>query len=214
MPEAVAVNLETKACPRCGEMLFSDMVVCYGCLYDFTRKKPRPLLPEPPRVETNVPDSDLGHLPSTQPVEPRQTIAALPACDAIVEDASCSGNTEVLASSSMGVLIRTHDVDVCVPLPKRGLVVGREEDCDIVLHSATVSRRHLSIKPTPTGAVVGDLGATNPAVVRGERVGEATCVGVGDIVGVCESQLVIVDRVHRDGRAASEFPTMLLGVPA
>lgn len=27
---------ETKVCPRCGATLFSDMDVCYGCLYDFT----------------------------------------------------------------------------------------------------------------------------------------------------------------------------------
>ena len=26
-----------KTCPRCGEELFADMQVCYGCLYDFTR---------------------------------------------------------------------------------------------------------------------------------------------------------------------------------
>lgn len=27
----------TKVCPRCGASLFSDMDVCYGCLYDFTK---------------------------------------------------------------------------------------------------------------------------------------------------------------------------------
>lgn len=27
-----------KICPRCGEMLYEDMQVCYGCLYDFSRK--------------------------------------------------------------------------------------------------------------------------------------------------------------------------------
>ncbi len=26
-----------KTCPRCGERLYADMRVCYGCLYDFTR---------------------------------------------------------------------------------------------------------------------------------------------------------------------------------
>lgn len=26
-----------KRCPRCGETLYADMQVCYGCLYDFTR---------------------------------------------------------------------------------------------------------------------------------------------------------------------------------
>ena len=27
----------TKTCPRCGQVLFADMDVCYGCLYDFSR---------------------------------------------------------------------------------------------------------------------------------------------------------------------------------
>ena len=30
-------NYAKKTCPRCGEELFADMQVCYGCLYDFTR---------------------------------------------------------------------------------------------------------------------------------------------------------------------------------
>ena len=34
-------ELGTKICPRCGEELFSDMDVCYGCLYDFTRERGR-----------------------------------------------------------------------------------------------------------------------------------------------------------------------------
>ena len=29
----------TKACPRCGSELYADMMVCYGCLYDFTRER-------------------------------------------------------------------------------------------------------------------------------------------------------------------------------
>ena len=28
-----------KRCPRCGEVLFDDMDVCYGCLYDFGRNR-------------------------------------------------------------------------------------------------------------------------------------------------------------------------------
>ncbi len=27
-----------KGCPRCGQLLYADMEVCYGCLYDFRRK--------------------------------------------------------------------------------------------------------------------------------------------------------------------------------
>ena len=45
-----------KTCPRCGEELFADMQVCYGCLYDFTRSDNGPseiaeALDEPERSE-------------------------------------------------------------------------------------------------------------------------------------------------------------------
>ena len=30
-------DMPTKVCPRCGEVLFADMDVCYGCLYDFAK---------------------------------------------------------------------------------------------------------------------------------------------------------------------------------
>ena len=26
----------TKVCPRCGERLYTDMGICFGCLYDYT----------------------------------------------------------------------------------------------------------------------------------------------------------------------------------
>lgn len=28
-------TLSVKVCPRCGELLFQDMEICYGCLLDF-----------------------------------------------------------------------------------------------------------------------------------------------------------------------------------
>lgn len=32
----------TKVCPQCGELLFADMDVCYGCLYEFPRRGQQP----------------------------------------------------------------------------------------------------------------------------------------------------------------------------
>ena len=46
MSENNAPEFEVKECPRCHELLFADMDVCYGCLYDFSREKPpRHMLP-------------------------------------------------------------------------------------------------------------------------------------------------------------------------
>lgn len=37
----VIMGYATRRCPRCGAELYADMDVCYGCLYDFTRDRPR-----------------------------------------------------------------------------------------------------------------------------------------------------------------------------
>ena len=39
LKEGVAMAIENysvKICPRCGEKLFQDMKICYGCLLDFS----------------------------------------------------------------------------------------------------------------------------------------------------------------------------------
>ena len=212
MHDVASVGLDTKVCPRCGERLFADMEVCYGCLYDFTRKKPRPLLPDPPRIDAEEVSADPfvpysggedAPLAFEYPMLPMAHEEVPPGPD----------ETAVLSSASLGVLIRTEDVDVCVPLPRHGLVVGRGPDCDVVLHAGTVSRRHVSLVPTVTGAVVEDLGSTNPARALGRLVEGAVPLGVGDSVNVCGSELVIVDRTRRRRGASAELPTTRIEVP-
>ena len=36
---AGAFPFDSKRCPRCGETLYDDMDICYGCLYDFGRDR-------------------------------------------------------------------------------------------------------------------------------------------------------------------------------
>ena len=47
-----------KTCPRCGEMLFADMDVCYGCLYDFSKDTVGNRLPD---VEQGSSQRNWGH---------------------------------------------------------------------------------------------------------------------------------------------------------
>lgn len=76
-----------KSCPRCGEALYADMDVCYGCLYDFGRKdngpselagaleEPEGLVPQDPRlVSPPVPPSQ-----PPSPVPPSPAPAPEPA---------------------------------------------------------------------------------------------------------------------------------------
>jgi len=55
-------------------------------------------------------------------------------------------------------------------------IVGRDLDCDIVLTSRSVSRRHALVEKTPNGWVVRDLGSANGTSVDGARVKESPLV--------------------------------------
>ena len=50
------------------------------------------------------------------------------------------------------------------------LVIGRSRQCDIVLTSENVSRRHARIRSTPTSLVLEDLQSANGVFVNGKRV--------------------------------------------
>ena len=51
------------------------------------------------------------------------------------------------------------------------IVIGRDEDCDLVLHDEQVSRRHATLSELPDGSlVVTDLGSSNGTLVAGTRI--------------------------------------------
>jgi hypothetical protein len=59
------------------------------------------------------------------------------------------------------------------------LSIGRDDDCDLVLDDATVSRRHALLRRTPEGWALRDLGSTNGTRVNGWRV-DQTALRPGD----------------------------------
>lgn len=173
----------TRVCPRCGETLFADMSVCYGCLYDFTREKGP--VPGAPQLPDPTPPGDgtwdLGLPPAEYEWNEDDTL----------DMAGCAR----LPGSVRGVTtlwIRTSSLDVCVPVPPAGLIVGRDPSSDVVLHSRAVSRGHLRIVPRPGGVVAENLGATNPAVFHGRDVDDAVEVKVGETVSLCGSLITVV----------------------
>jgi serine phosphatase RsbU (regulator of sigma subunit) len=52
----------------------------------------------------------------------------------------------------------------------QGVVIGREEGCDIVVPVSEVSRRHCQIQLQADGVVAYDLGSTNGTYVGGQRL--------------------------------------------
>jgi predicted component of type VI protein secretion system len=63
-----------------------------------------------------------------------------------------------------------------------GAVLGRSRDCDIVLSSSDVSRRHAEIAPTDRGWTIADLGSTNGLRVNGRMVTGPQTLQHGDLI--------------------------------
>src|SRR5690606_31558467 len=66
----------------------------------------------------------------------------------------------------------------------RTYVLGRGSDCDLVLASDIVSRRHATIAVTPTHLRVLDLGSSNGTFINGARIIGEGSVAPNDILMV------------------------------
>lgn len=165
----------TKRCPRCGQELFADMEVCYGCLYDFTRERgvggmPQDYVGNGDTMVSEVP-WDLGLPPSELHPEDETDTALV-----------CAQAQE---GSPLALRIQSESVEVTIPLPEDGVLVGRGSVCDVILHSRAVSRHHVKIVPRDGGAIVEDCGSTNHATLKGHEVESSETMEVGDVLSVC-----------------------------
>ena len=130
-----------KVCPRCGEELFADMHVCYGCLYEFppAGDAASAASPSTPRDDGPTSDTEALALPGLVEDEPFLWDAGLPPAESCWEDdtldlsgvsraaiASPTPSQEA-HSSSREVLcwVRTPSMEVRLPIPNEGLVIGR-----------------------------------------------------------------------------------------
>lgn len=194
----------TKVCPRCGEELFADMRVCYGCLYEFppARDVTAPASSTVPKTEESASAAEEPALPGLVEDEPFLWDAGLPPAESGWEDDTLDlsgvGNEAIAMAasspetqpSSREVLcwVRTPSMEVRLPIPNEGLVIGRDQTCDVVLRSRAVSRSHVRILPVQDGEEgmrVIDLGATNPAMFSGREVRGEVLVPLGWTVSIC-----------------------------
>lgn len=82
-----------------------------------------------------------------------------------------------------------------IPVPGRGLRIGRMDDNDLVIEGVKVSRYHAVVVEMAGGFAVNDLRSTNGTLVGGQRVldshflraGDVICIGGTDIVFELES---------------------------
>ncbi len=165
--------LATKVCPQCGQVLFEDMDVCYGCLYDFSRK---------------VDVGSLG-LPVTLLEGKGQKGGSADGAgegqQQALDTRDVSPSKEPEAMGAYALRVSSEDVELTIPLPSSGVMVGRLSTNDIVLRSRSVSRHHVLIVPCEREVRVIDQGATNPAVLDGVEVASSAVMMPGSTLDVC-----------------------------
>ena len=113
-----------------------------------------------------------------------------------------SAKTRPKSDGALCVSVRCGGMEVLLPLAADGLLVGRDPQCDVVLTSRAVSRRHVRILPSGEAACVRDLGATNPAEVRGTPVVGEVPLAVGEEVIICDATMRLVGARETPARVA------------
>ena len=139
----------SKRCPRCGEILFDDMDVCFGCLYDFTREPYH--LPEG-MIDDPAPHRDDGIGETCE--------AAIPD-EPAPETATPQERFETEDLSGRKLLMVTPELAVGLSLPARGLTLGYASDNDIVLRTPGIAEYHLVLVPRADDVVA--VGLVNDA---------------------------------------------------
>ena len=165
---------ETRVCPICGQELFDDMRICYGCMHEFsdmTRSSQALQLAALPDIEIDEPDE-------------------------LLADGEADGDDVREASEDPVLMLRiaTDDAQATIPVPQNGIVIGRDPLCDVVLKAHVVSKRHLRIIPLSSAVIIEDLGSTNPAVFKGREVRETAVIRIGESFEVCGARFTVVTR--------------------
>lgn len=73
-------------------------------------------------------------------------------------------------------------------IPRRGITIGRDPSCDVVLADPEVSRRHATIAPSLQGYMLTDSSA-NGTHVNGVRVDGTVLLGMHDVVRLGDTEL-------------------------
>ncbi len=72
------------------------------------------------------------------------------------------------------------------------LILGRAPDCQIVIPSAAVSRRHARLRRLDGNLVIEDLGSSNGTFVNGEKISTPKSLKDGDRISFGTVELVFV----------------------
>ena len=97
------------------------------------------------------------------------------------------------------------------PIAGDRIKIGREEDNDIVIDNAAVSRHHAKIERAGGGYVVSDLNSTNGTFVNENRITQGVKLQDGDIIIVGKHTITLESEFKVEAQPAADFGgTMIL----
>ncbi len=133
---------------------------------------------------------------------------ALPGSVSAAATGSASLSAGAMAST---VVLKLRNETLTVQ--RNSVVLGRDDDCDIVLAHATVSRRHCEIVVRRSGAIVRDLGSRGGTWVEGRKVKGDVPLTVGDVIrlGRDGPELTLVSAVAGGAALPSTTPPVQPG---
>lgn len=73
----------------------------------------------------------------------------------------------------------------------RELLLGREQNCDIVISDRQVSRHHAKVLSTAEGIILEDLKSKNGTHLNGQRISEQVVLKDGDVVMIAFAQQLV-----------------------
>ncbi|MBI4830642.1 MAG: FHA domain-containing protein [Candidatus Lindowbacteria bacterium] len=88
-------------------------------------------------------------------------------------------------------VLQTYDMD------KGKMLIGRAEDCDVVIDNLAVSRHHAMIEKKEGVFTINDLDSNNGTFVNGQRIEKPAALNFGDEIGVGKHILVFESSVKK-----------------
>ena len=95
-----------------------------------------------------------------------------------------------------------------VPLAPGRVVIGRGDECDIIVEDDLASRRHAVLVVTEAAVEIEDANSRNGVLVDGQKIARRTALGHQAVVGIGNARLVLLDAdQYRDARADQLTPS-------
>ncbi|RJP18975.1 MAG: FHA domain-containing protein [Candidatus Abyssobacteria bacterium SURF_5] len=81
-------------------------------------------------------------------------------------------------------ILGTFDVN------RNKMIIGRADDCDIVIDNLAVSRHHAIIEKNDGSVLINDLDSNNGTFINGQKIIGSTALNFGDEIGIGKHVLV------------------------